>query len=101
MHVWIALSSVAMIVALAAGAVAVVAAIVYASARRPKEVTCPGAYRSAVIHLNPKRAVMAAIAGHPRLIVRSCSLWPRRQRCGQGCVTTLDRAASPRARVTV
>ena len=63
-----------------------VAGAVYTYYRGPKVVRCPETCRAALIRVNAVRASLDAVTGNPGAIVTSCSLWPRRRQCAQGCV---------------
>lgn len=51
---------------------------------------CPQAREQARVTLDASHAgLTGALVGRPRLRVKSCSLWPARRGCGQGCLAGL------------
>ena len=66
--------------------VAPVAIDAYRQYRYRKVITCPEAHSLAEVNLNAGVAALGAGVGRPRLQVRSCSLWPKRQGCDEKCV---------------
>lgn len=56
--------------------------------RVPKRLPCPVTGGRADVRVDASRAAFTdALAGHPRLRVGNCSLWPAQRGCGQGCLT--------------
>jgi len=62
----------------------------YGSARR---VTCPETVEPVFVKIHATRAIASKLAGGNQLPLRSCSRWPERKDCDQGCVNQLR--ASP------
>lgn len=60
--------------------------------RHRKPVRCPVTGEGAWVLVNAPRAGVTAAFGHPALRVRSCSLWPPRDDCGQDCLAKLKAA---------
>lgn len=58
-------------------------------------VTCPENQQAAAVEVDTAQAVLSAILERPDLRLRSCSRWPERERCHQGCVQQI--AAAPHA----
>ena len=59
---------------------------VYFRSRGEREIVCPEAGHSAAIELDARHAVAMHVTGETKRRVKSCSLWPERQRCGQNCL---------------
>ena len=59
---------------------------VYSRFRDRKVVTCPATETLADVELNACWAAFTALFRKPVLRVKSCTLWPSKQRCAQGCV---------------
>jgi hypothetical protein len=55
--------------------------------RATKALSCPETGKDVGVRLDTRYAVLttAALAA-PKLRVAQCSLWPKRQACGQGCL---------------
>jgi hypothetical protein len=51
-----------------------------------KVVTCPGTGRLAEVTLKALRAAIIANFRKPSVRVRSCTLWPKKKGCDEGCV---------------
>jgi hypothetical protein len=58
----------------------------YRRFRHQKVVTCPDTHGLAEVKLNARWAVLTAIFRKPVLRVKSCTLWPKKKGCGEGCV---------------
>ena len=58
---------------------------VYRRSRGAREITCPEANHFATIELDARHAVAMHALGETERRVKSCSLWPERQGCGQAC----------------
>ena len=54
--------------------------------RHQKVVTCPDARGVAEVILNARWAALTAIFRKPVLRVKSCTLWPKKKGCAEGCV---------------
>jgi len=59
---------------------------VYRRTRGSREVTCPEENHFVTIELDARHAVAMHALGENHRRVKSCSLWPARQGCGQTCV---------------
>jgi hypothetical protein len=59
---------------------------VYRRSHGAREITCPEASHFATIELDARHAVAMHALGETDRRVKSCSLWPERQGCGQACV---------------
>jgi hypothetical protein len=66
----------------------------HARFRRRRRVRCPETGTGAEVQLDARHAALTAAFGDPAVRVARCSLWPRRGRCGEGCVPAA-RAAVP------
>jgi hypothetical protein len=55
--------------------------------RSPSMCSCPETGSSAVVGIDAPRAALTSGFGRPLLRVKSCSLWPERERCKQNCLT--------------
>ena len=58
----------------------------YRRFRRQKVVTCPDTRGLAEVKLNARRAALTAVLRKPALRVKTCTLWPRKKGCAEGCV---------------
>jgi hypothetical protein len=75
---------------------AVLAAALYALLRRPvreyfrmrgaRVITCPDSQQPAAVTVDARHAALTAAGGHERLRLDSCSRWPEKAGCGQGCL---------------
>jgi hypothetical protein len=54
--------------------------------RHRKVLTCPDTRGLAEVKLNEHWAALTAIFRKPVLRVKSCSLWPKKKGCAEGCV---------------
>jgi len=59
---------------------------VYKRFRYRKVVSCPENHRLAEVKLNARWAALTAIFRKPVLRVKSCTLWPKKKGCAEGCV---------------
>jgi hypothetical protein len=59
---------------------------VYRRFRYRKVVTCPDIHGLAEVRLNARWAALTAVFNKPALRVKSCTLWPRKKGCAEGCV---------------
>jgi hypothetical protein len=59
---------------------------VYRRFRYRKVVTCPDTHGLAEVRLNACWAALTAVFRKPALRVKSCTLWPRKKGCAEGCV---------------
>jgi hypothetical protein len=51
-----------------------------------KVVTCPNTRKFAEVKLNALWAAFTAVFRKPALRVKSCTLWPGKKGCAEGCV---------------
>jgi hypothetical protein len=58
----------------------------YRHFRHQKVVTCPDTRGLAEVKLNARWAALTAIFRKPVLRVKSCTLWPKKKGCAEGCV---------------
>jgi hypothetical protein len=58
----------------------------YGRFRARKVVTCPETESLADVELNACWAAFTALFRKPMLCVKSCTLWPGKKGCAQGCV---------------
>ena len=58
----------------------------YRHFRHQKVVTCPDTHGLAEVKLNARWAALTAILRKPVLRVKSCTLWPKKKGCAEGCV---------------
>lgn len=56
--------------------------------RGPRGLRCPEAGTTAVVGLDARHAALTSAYRDPVARVESCSLWPERAGCAQGCVET-------------
>ena len=59
---------------------------VYRRFRPQKVLTCPDTHGLAEVKLNAHWAALTAIFRKPVLHVKSCTLWPKKKGCAEGCV---------------
>jgi hypothetical protein len=55
--------------------------------RSPSILSCPEVGGMAEVGIDASRAALTSAFGRPLLQVKSCSLWPERERCKQDCLT--------------
>lgn len=55
--------------------------------RTPSMCSCPETGGKAEVGIDASHAALTSAFGHPLLRVKSCSLWPERERCKQNCLT--------------
>ncbi len=60
--------------------------------RGTRVATCPETDSPAAVQLDVRHATRTGAVGETELRVRSCSGWPERQGCGQGCLEELASA---------
>lgn len=56
---------------------------------RARLVTCPETAEAVLVKIHATRAIASKLAGGNQLPLRSCSRWPERKDCDQGCVNQL------------
>lgn len=56
--------------------------------RSPRMLSCPETGGTAEIGIDASRAALTSAFGKPLLRVKSCSLWPEKERCRQDCLTS-------------
>ncbi len=84
-HPWIVLLAI-----LAVGLLYVLVPLVVDTFRRfrsPRVLNCPETGGNAEIGIDASRAAFTSAFTSPSLQVKSCSLWPERERCKQDCLT--------------
>ena len=84
-HPWIVLLAI-----LAVGFLYVLMPLVADTFRRfhgPSRLSCPEVGGMAEVGIDASRAALTSAFGRPLLRVKSCSLWPERERCKQNCLT--------------
>jgi hypothetical protein len=55
--------------------------------RSPRLLRCPETGGKAEIGIDASHAALTSAFGQPLLRVKSCSLWPEKDRCKQDCLT--------------
>ena len=83
-HPWIVLGAV-----LAVGFLYVLmplAADTFRRFRSPRMLSCPETGGQAQVGIDAPHAALTSTFGGPLLRVKSCSLWPQRERCKQDCL---------------
>jgi len=61
----------------------------YRRFRRRRVVTCPETKAIAEILIDARHAACSSLFGNPRLRVKDCTRWPKREDCGQDCLHRL------------
>jgi hypothetical protein len=56
--------------------------------RSPSMFSCPETGGRAEVGIDASHAALTSAFGRPLLRVKSCSLWPERERCNQNCLTS-------------
>ena len=59
---------------------------IYDTFRGKKAVQCPETGAPAFVRLNALRAAVTGLGGRPTLRVNTCSRWPMKSDCAQGCL---------------
>jgi hypothetical protein len=54
--------------------------------RKSRNLTCPEEAKTAVVSIDARDAALNAAIGNKRLHIKSCSLWPQKSHCAQGCL---------------
>jgi len=54
--------------------------------RHKKVLKCPETGDWAEVDIDAPRAALSSLFGKPILRVRSCTLWPKRKGCAEGCI---------------
>ncbi len=62
----------------------------YLRARPRQVVTCPETGCTAAVQVDGKHAAATTFVGEPELRLASCSHWPERAGCSQGCLTQVE-----------
>lgn len=57
--------------------------------RNNRKVTCPKEGSEASIHIDAKKAALAALAGGQKLVIDECSEWNGNRNCKQDCLEQL------------
>jgi hypothetical protein len=60
--------------------------------RGARLITCPENRRPAGVRVDDGHAALTALKGTPELRLASCSRWPERAGCGQGCLAQIEAA---------
>ena len=68
------------------------AARVYFTFRGKRIVSCPENHRPAAVNVSAGTAALEALTGNPHIHLRSCSRWPERGDCPQGCLAQIEEA---------
>jgi hypothetical protein len=55
--------------------------------RSPRLLSCPQTGGKAEVGIDASRAALTSAFGQPLLRVKSCSLWPEKERCKQNCLS--------------
>ena len=55
-------------------------------------VNCPETEKPVVVEIDVVHAAVTTAVGSPELRLSSCSRWPMKENCGQGCLARLDLA---------
>jgi hypothetical protein len=55
--------------------------------RSPSMISCPETGGRVEVGIDASHAALTSAFGRPLLRVKSCSLWPERERCKQHCLT--------------
>lgn len=55
--------------------------------RNPRMLSCPETSGKAEVGIDAPHAALTSALGTPSLRVKTCSLWPERERCKQDCLT--------------
>jgi hypothetical protein len=55
--------------------------------RSPRLLSCPQTGGRAEVGIDASRAALTSAFGQPLLRVKSCSLWPEKERCKQNCLS--------------
>ena len=58
---------------------------VYREARGRSQVTCPETDEPELVQLDRRYAVAMYALGNPNVRLQTCTRWPERQNCDQGC----------------
>lgn len=67
-----------------------IAADTYVRVRAPRQVTCPETNDAAMVQVAAGQAALSAAVGANRIRIESCSKWPERGDCAQGCANQLS-----------
>lgn len=57
--------------------------------RGRRTLRCPETQDEALVETDGLHAALTSAVGRPHLRAKSCSLWPGRMNCGQGCLSRL------------
>jgi hypothetical protein len=60
--------------------------LVFFRLRGSHEVLCPDDKNPAVIQIRAWHAAMTSVADDPEGLIRTCSRWPEKSKCDQGCL---------------
>ena len=67
---------------------------VYVKASRKRVVTCPETGCAAAVQIDGRHAAATTFLGETELRLASCSHWPERGGCSQGCLTQIEPGAA-------
>jgi hypothetical protein len=65
--------------------------LVFCRLRGPHEVLCPDDEKPAVIQMRAWHGAMTSVVDGPEGRIRSCSRWPEKSGCDQGCLREIPR----------
>ena len=69
-----------------------VGGLTYWRARGARVVTCPETHAPAGVSVDAGGAALAALRGHQKLALETCTRWPERAGCGQECLEEIAKA---------
>lgn len=58
--------------------------------RGTRTVACPETWKPAIVEVDTLHASLTSIVGRPDIRLESCSRWPLKNQCGQGCLANFD-----------
>ncbi|MBI4561631.1 MAG: hypothetical protein HY724_06260 [Candidatus Rokubacteria bacterium] len=90
---WIVLAAIAAVAVVYVLLPVIVSTFVRFRAKRRLE--CPETGASAEVGVDARWAALTSAFRHPLLRVRSCSLWPKREGCGESCLSAEEEKAEP------
>jgi hypothetical protein len=71
---------------------AILAVRAYLKYRGTHLITCPETCEPAAVRVNKGHAAATTFVGGPELRLESCTRWPEKQHCGQGCLAQVEAA---------
>lgn len=87
------MASILVIIAIAAGFVALLYGLAWRKYRGQRVIVCPENQLAAGVVVDARHAAASSLKGAAELRLSSCSRWPERGACGQPCLSQI--AASP------